>query len=134
MNYFLDTSYILALEIANDQNHHLALQHWQKLKSLSPFLVTTSYVFDEVVTFLNSRNFHSKAVNVGNQLLYSREIQFIQVEQDLFTQAWEYLQKYDDKSYSFTDCISFLIMQKFKLTNVVTFDNHFSQARFQKLP
>jgi len=44
---FLDTSYLLALELANDQNHPAAVRHWQQVSKTVPHLVTTSYVFDE---------------------------------------------------------------------------------------
>ena len=44
---FIDTSYLLALELKNDQNHQIAQKHWQKLLPILPHLVTTSYVFDE---------------------------------------------------------------------------------------
>jgi predicted nucleic acid-binding protein len=43
---FLDTGYVLALELANDQNHRAAIQHWQSIRTAIPPLVTTSYVFD----------------------------------------------------------------------------------------
>lgn len=49
--YFLDTSYILALEIKNESNHQNVLQNWLKLRSTNPQLVTTTYIFDEAVTF-----------------------------------------------------------------------------------
>ena len=52
---FLDTSYLLALEIENDQNHQLAARHWRRVTKSLPQLVTTSFVLDEVVTFFNSR-------------------------------------------------------------------------------
>jgi predicted nucleic acid-binding protein len=45
---FLDTSYLLALEIGNDQNHRLAAQHWRGVTKSLPQLVTTSFVLDEV--------------------------------------------------------------------------------------
>ena len=47
---FLDTSYLLALELANDQNHQAAQAHWQQVINTLPAFVTTSYIFDEVVT------------------------------------------------------------------------------------
>jgi predicted nucleic acid-binding protein len=50
--YFLDTSYILALEIKNEYAHHQVIQNWSNLAISKPFLVTTTYVFDEIVTFL----------------------------------------------------------------------------------
>src|SRR5207248_897756 len=75
-------------------------------------LVTTSYVFDEVVTFFNSRGQHAKALQVGNNLLQSPSVQFIHVDTALFYEGWAYFQRHQDKDYSLTDCISFLVMQK----------------------
>jgi predicted nucleic acid-binding protein len=69
---FVDTGYLFALEITNDQHHQAATQHWQRVVAALPRLVTTSYVFDEVVTFFNSRGQHAKALQVGNNLLQSR--------------------------------------------------------------
>src|SRR5712691_5061850 len=50
---FVDTGYLLALELANDQHHQDATRHWQGVVRALPRLVTTSYVFDEVVTFFS---------------------------------------------------------------------------------
>lgn len=50
--FFLDTGYLIALEASNDKNHTRAKNHWQNLIRSRPSLVTTSFVFDEVVTFL----------------------------------------------------------------------------------
>jgi uncharacterized protein len=49
-SYFVDSGYWIALENADDQNHLHALSHWQELITNMPQLVTTSYVFDEVIT------------------------------------------------------------------------------------
>ena len=97
-------------------------------------LVTTTYIFDEVVTLFNSRNLHYKAVEVGNQLLESHEIELINIDQNLFNQGWQYFQKYQDKSYSLTDCLSFIIMKQRNIVTALTLDNHFLQAGFQMLP
>ncbi len=52
---FLDTGYVLALELANDQYHLDAQRHWTQVTAALPLLITTSYVFDEVVTYFNVR-------------------------------------------------------------------------------
>src|SRR2546421_452520 len=113
---FLDTAYLLALELVNDQNHQTAIQHWQQVITKLPPWVTSSYVFDEVVTFFNSRGYHAKAVQVGSMLLRSPSVQMIYVDEPLFHEGWSYFQRYQDKDYSLTDCISFVMMQKFGIT------------------
>ena len=96
---FLDTGYLIALETTDDQHHAEALSHWQTLASLLPPLVTTSYVFSEIVTFFNSRNLHAKAVEVGIRLLSSPSVHLIQVDEALFRAGWEYFKQHADKSY-----------------------------------
>ena len=131
---FVDTGYLFALEIASDQHHQAATQHWQGIVAALPRLVTTSYVFDEVVTFFNSRGQHTKALQVGNNLLQSPSVQFIHVDTALFYEGWAYFQRHQDKDYSLTDCISFLVMQKLGIRMAFTFDQHFVQAGFTKEP
>ena len=130
----VDTGYLLALEIANDQHHQVAIQHWQSVVSALPRLVTTSYVFDEVVTFFNSRGAHAKAVQVGNNLLQSACVQVIHVDAALPYEGWTYFQGHHDKDYSLTDCISFLVMRKLGIRTAFALDRHFVQAGFTKEP
>lgn len=131
---FLDTGYIIALEAADDQHHDAASRHWRNLTKLLPPLVTTSYILDEVATFFNSRNRHAKAVDVGNRLMRSFSVQLVHVDEVLFYEAWQYFTKYTDKAYSLTDCVSFVVMEKFGIRTALTFDNHFVQAGFETLP
>ncbi len=131
---FIDTSYLLALELKNDQNHEAAVTHWQRLSTVRPALVTTSYIFDEVVTFFNSRGHHRKAIQVGNALLRSPSVRFVHVDSALFQAAWDYLQQHADKAYSFTDCVSFIVLRNLGIATAFTFDRHFVQAGFRTEP
>ena|SRR5436309_12224310 len=131
---FLDAGYLLALELARDQNHLAASAHWQRLVQSLPPLVTTSYVFDEVVTFLNSRGLHAKAVEMGNNLLSTPSVRLVHINEPLFLQGWAYFQQHQDKSYSLTDCISFVVMNQLQIRKAFTFDQHFNQAGFQVEP
>ena len=131
---FLDTGYLLALELKQDQHHVTALQHWRQVQNALPAFVTTTYVFDEVVTFFNSRGYHSKAVEVGTRLVRSPSVQLVHVDATLFHVGWTYFQQYHDKQFSLTDCISFAVMHQFGITTAFTFDHHFIQVGFQRQP
>jgi len=128
--YFADTSYWLALELSDDQNHEAALKHWQNLVQTNFAIVTTSYIFDETITYLNSRNHHEKAVEVGENLLLSPSIELVHIDENLFFEGWTMFQKYQDKRFSLTDCISFIVMKEKGLKTALTFDKHFFQAGF----
>jgi predicted nucleic acid-binding protein len=131
---FLDTSYVLALELSNDQNHRAALKHWRSTIKSLPSLVTTSYIFDEITTYFNNHGYHSKAIEVGDRLLSSSSVQLVHVDEDLFNQAWQYFQDHQDKRYSFTDCVSFVVMKNLEIETAFAFDKHFVQARFKRVP
>jgi uncharacterized protein len=131
---FLDTGYVIALELANDQNHRAALKHWRSIAKSLPLLIITSYVFDEIVTFFNSRGHHAKAVEIGLWLLNSPSVRLVYVGENLFQDGWNYFQKHKDKEYSLTDCISFTVMKEFGIDTALAFDKHFVQAGFKKLP
>jgi uncharacterized protein len=130
---FLDSSYLVALHEARDQNHDKARRHWATLRS-TPRIVTTSYVVDEIATYFNSRGHHTRAVQIGNDILQSSVIRLVHVEEELFHEAWGYFTRHQDKTYSFTDCISFVLMGRLGLRSALSFDQHFSQAGFERLP
>ena len=131
---FLDSVYLIALEVENDQHHDEASEHWASLFENPLTLVTTSYVLDEIVTFLNSRRQHAKAIRVGDNLLQASNIQLIHVDENLFREGWSYFKQYADKTFSLTDCVSFVLMKRLGIAEALTFDKHFTQAGFQKLP
>ncbi len=87
-----------------------------------------------MATFFNSRGLHDKAVEVGNRLLESPSVELIQVDQKLFLQGWQYFKDHQDKSDSLTDCISFVVIEQQQIPEALTFDKHFIQAGFKKLP
>jgi uncharacterized protein len=131
---FLDTGYLIALEASDDQHHKAALGHWKNLGKPLPGLITTSYVFDEVVTFFNCRHRHAKAVEIGNVLLESPSVGIIHIDEALFHETWRYFIQHSDKSYSLTDCASFVVMKRLRIRTALTFDKHFAQAGFEQRP
>lgn len=132
---FLDTGYLIALEASDDQHHDAAVRHWRdEVLASPPLICTTSYVFDEVVTFFNSRDRHEKAVEIGQRLQASDAVEIVHVTRELFNAGWLLLQERSDKRYSLTDCISFVVMERRQIERALAFDHHFQQAGFQLLP
>jgi uncharacterized protein len=132
---FLDSAYVLAIELENDQYHSIANEHWRILMAPNPArLVTTSFVFDEIVTFLSARGRRERAMAVGEWLLSSKYLHFIDVDRNLFEDGWTFFRRHNDKLYSLTDCISFVVMQRLGITTALTFDHHFQQAGFNTEP
>jgi predicted nucleic acid-binding protein len=131
---FIDTGFLIALESSDDRHHEAAQNCWHELAALKPIFITTSYVFDEVVTYFNSRGRHEKAVEIGNRLLNSSSTTFVHVDESYFDKGWHYFKMHRDKSYSLTDCISFVAMIHFSIRKALTFDRHFGQAGFECIP
>lgn len=89
---FLDTGYVIALEAADDQHHEDAADHWREVGPRLTSIVTTTYVFDEVVTFFNGRDRHAKAVEIGRRLRLSRRVEVVTETEALFQAAWDRFQ------------------------------------------
>lgn len=56
-----------------------------------------------------------------------------EAEKDLFDLGVELYRTRDDKEWSLTDCISFVVMRREGLTEALTGDRHFEQAGFTPL-
>lgn len=56
------------------------------------------------------------------------------VSQNRFHQSVEIFRRYNrDKTWSFTDCASFVVMKELRIKTAFTFDNHFEQMGFKIL-
>ena len=132
--YFLDTGFLIALEAADDQHHATAITAWREIRKRRVAFVTTSYVFDEIVTFFNNRGHHAKAVTIGEVLLNSRILTLVHVDEPIFAEAWREFAHQSDKRYSLTDCVSFVVMKRLRIKIALAFDKHFTQAGFERLP
>ena len=131
---FLDAGFAIAAGLKRDQRHNQVASMWPLLLQSGTLIVTTNFVLDEIVTFLNSKGLHSNAVRIGKILLESENVELIHVSEDILRQGWNYFVRHEDKRFSLTDCISFVVMQSRGLQQALTFDQHFAQAGFECLP
>lgn len=131
---FVDSGYLIALDAEDDQHHATATRHWPGFRRTGMPMVTTSLVVDEVITWFSTRGLHTKAVEIGRRLMRSPSIELVHADDEMFNAAFEYLARRSDKRYSFTDCVSFVLMSRLGIQEALAFDGHFAQAGFVRLP
>jgi len=131
MQIFVDTGAWIALADVNDQHHNSAKNLYVLIQKKNIKLLTTDYIFDETVTWLHYKIGHDVACDWGNKILNSHMVDMIKVSDEYVYQAWKLFQKYHDQKFSFTDCISFVIMNLLEIDIVFAYDSHFSTMNFQ---
>ena len=58
----------------------------------------------------------------------------MQVSREIEEKALDIFEKYGDKDFSFTDCVSFVVMREMGIQEAFAFDEHFNQMRFIRKP
>jgi predicted nucleic acid-binding protein len=131
---FVDTGALVGRFLEKDQRHPRAEEAMRRLLLEGRQLLSTDYVFDEVVTLVRGRAEHWSAVRVGESILSSEVIDLVEIDAPLRQQAWKLFKKYQDQELSFTDCASFAVMAKYGIREALTFDDDFRKAGFETIP
>lgn len=132
---FVDTGTIFAVKTDADGHHEAAAQFFNQAVqyNLCSF-ITTDFIIFETVTLMKARLSNSIAIEAGKFLRANEHIKTIKVTEDTIKKAWDIFDRFDDKSFSFTDCTSFAIMKERGITKAFTFDEHFSQFGLEVVP
>jgi predicted nucleic acid-binding protein len=128
---FVDTGAWFAYVNGADPDHHHVRQI---LDHPTARLVTSSYVFDETITLTQARLGHRRAVAVGRTLLDLAVVEMLSVTAADERAAWSLFEQRSDKSYSFTDCTSFVLMRRGRIAAAVALDEHFAREGFAVVP
>lgn len=132
----LDTNIIYAFYNSNDTDHQRARIIYDEIldgKYGKPILL--DYVFDELVTLVQSRSNSNKvATELGSVVMKDTEdlLQFIMINQILFNQAWELFQNQSArKPFSFTDCVIVATALELNINYIATFEKEFLSFKNQ---
>jgi len=131
--FFLDSSYIIALAQASDQHHAKALQMAVSVEQSKGRLVTTRAVLLEIGSALCKIKTRRDAIRLVNSLQASSQLNVVPLTEEVASQGWNLFCQRADKEWSWTDCISFVVMKELGLTGALTSDQHFEQAGFTAL-
>ncbi len=130
---FLDTGYVMARFNRRDQYHQVAGR-------LSPLMAncrelwTTDAVLLEIAAAFSHPNQRDIAVRLWDQF-HSSAVPYrvIECSGRMMQEAMTLYRSRTDKSWSLTDCLSFVVKKQEGLTAALTPDQHFPQAGFRAL-
>ena len=131
---FTDTSHLVALLLPRDPLHHVALYAASQLPPHCR-IVSSELVMVELLGHFcrGGPAARRAAVAAWKDLRSDPLVTIMSFTPQLLADALALYERSLDKSWSLTDCASFVIMRSRKIRNALTFDHHFEQAGFRAL-
>lgn len=124
---FVDTSFLIALQVPRDNHHGAARELWS---SSTGRLVTTNHVVGETWTGLRRRAGHQAAAAFRRAIVNEPRLDVWHVTPEQEQAAWRWLLRRDEREYSFVDATSFVVMRALKVAEAFAFDGDFAAAGF----
>ncbi len=128
---FVDTSAWFAYANKSDRDRKKVME---ALLEFEGRLVTSNFVFEETVTLCRYRLGHREASRVGELLWSGLGVDLIRAETSDEARAWELFKQNPDRRYSFTDCVSFVMMRRLGIQQAAALDNDFRREGFDVIP
>ncbi len=130
ITWFADTAYYLALLNPDDEGHDLASD---LTINFDGRIVTTSAVLNELGNHLCHPQNRALFLRTIDRMRADPDITLVYVDEPLFNAGMEFYRARGDQHWSFTDCISFVVMKEQGVSEALTTDRHFAQAGFHVL-
>jgi predicted nucleic acid-binding protein len=130
---FVDTSAWLALINKSDAVHQKTRKVRDALLKDNNEFVVTNYVMVEIANALCRVPHKETAVKLINFIEMTENIQVVEIDKEIFKEAWRVYSTHLDKDWSLTDCTSFEVMKERRITEAFITDKHFEQAGFNIL-
>ena len=131
---FVDTAGWMAQADAADPDHERTCAARDRWLESDGLLVISDYVLDETLTLLRMRLGLPAAERWWEKIEGSRRLRWEGVDASRCERARHWFFRWADKSFSFTDCTSFVLMRELGIRQALTRDRHFAQAGFDIVP
>lgn len=127
---FADSFYFFAILNPSDPGYPDAIQYSEERNDR---LVTTAWVLTEVADGLARTSRRAAFQETLDALLLEPQSIVIPPSKNFFDKGIALYNSRLDKTWSLTDCISFVVMRERGIKEALTGDRHFEQAGFQLL-
>ena len=125
---FVDTSAWIALVDPSDLHHKPAVAVYPDLLRRA-FLLTTNLVVAETHIALRRKIGCQVALAFLEKVRQSKRIRVVYPSSEMDETAVQVLRKYDDQDLSYTDAVSFAVIQTRSIQEAFTYDRHFAILR-----
>lgn len=122
---FADAYYFIALLNPRDAGHRAAQSFPQRRND---HLITTEWVLIEVGNALSAPLLRGKFIQLVTSLRARKNATILHSTPELFNKGFSLYSERPDKSWSLTDCLSFIVMQENGVSEALTADAHFEQV------
>jgi len=130
---FIDTSGFFAMLASDDDRHVAAAKLVGAARKRKRGFITTDYVLDETATLLKARRKTHLIAKLFERVDQSQACRIEWTDSERFQNVREFFLKHADQAWSFTDCLSFVVMSDLRLRDALTKDDHFYQAGYTAL-
>jgi predicted nucleic acid-binding protein len=127
---FADTFYFLALLDSREKHHEEAVA---ASRNVALKMVTTEWVLAEFADAYSHPKDRADFISLYRALLRNPRARIVPAQSRLFQRGVDFFEQRDDKNWSLTDCLSFLVMRDEGIEESLTGDKHFEQAGFVAL-
>jgi len=129
---FVDTGALFSAANAKDRDHQRAKDFLTKLAEEKVILLVTNFIIAEIYTLMLRKIGGDKAIEHLEKLCNTAEIERVSEEDE--KKAWQIILRYKDKDFSYVDATSFAVMERLGISDAFSFDEHFEQYSFNRLP
>ena len=130
MTSFMDAFALIAWLDPNDSNHARVSAY---LRTYAGRFVSTEWILMELADAFSPSRLRGYAVDFLKGIRTNKNFAIVPFDTELYDAGFDLYSKRPDKNWSLTDCISFVVMDRFKLIDAMTEDHHFRQAGFNPL-
>ena len=127
---FADTSFFVSFLSLRDEHHEVATDYMQNFQGR---MVTTALVLVELGNYLSATRDRARFIPFWRDLRVDKRFEILPADPKLIENGIQEYSRRPDQHWSFTDCTSFVVMRRRKISEALTADDHFNQAGFRAL-
>ena len=128
VTYFADTAFWIALSSKRDHYHPRAVAWSQFVVRSQSSIVTTETVLWEWMNALAHAGTRRLAAGGYRRCHSDTRIEVVPFQSELIDAAVQLYEARPDKTWSLSDCLSFVVMERRQLVRALSTDRHFEQA------